>query len=361
MVTVLQYMTLISLSCSMISCATTQEFTVQNEPSEFSSDVHVHQTNGIDVLTELDRDYWLQTRKSTSKEQLRLYSALGLREWDVAIADARIHLETHPGDYVALSVLSTALAMKQNFNLASYYAKLIDKLYPGQAESKNIMGLAILNRPGATYQDIQEAAQKFESAFESDEKQIASGLNLGHLHLQTGNSQSAREVFEQVRKRCGNCTASLYGSGLAASRLKDFKFAKQTFKKILDRDPKNAQAKYYLALVENFGFHKPKEAVAILAELLEERMEQPSDNLDILRQANFLKRRIEAQIYAQKYRGGPHFQEQVSNEVFATTTDSASAPDNIESTEQDKQDSTPEESAITPASDSTEEYDLESP
>lgn len=317
---------------TMMGCATNQDYAVQEDvpkPDEVSAEVHVHQTSGLDVVSELDRDVWMQTRKSTDKDQMRLYSSLGLREWDVAIGDARHYLKTHPGDFVALSVLSTALAMKQNYNLASYYAKLIDKLYPGQAESKNIMGLAILHRPGANYQDIQKAAKNFEAAFTSDEKQIASGLNLGHLHLQSGNAQSAKQVFEIVRRRCQDCTASLYGLGLAASRLKEFPFAKKTFEDILQRDPSNNQAKYYLALVENFGFNKPQEAVSILTEMLDSRKDGQSQDVDVLRQANFLKRRIEAQIYAQNYKSLPQQQKLLDQEGF-TIANSADEEDESE-------------------------------
>ena len=123
--------------------------------------LHVHQTNGEDVITELNRDRWVQIRKSTRSDQTKLYAGLGAREWDVAIADARAYLAEHPGDFVALRVLSTALAMKQNFALANYYAQMIEKSHPGQAETYNIQGLATLNKPGASFADFRLAAQHF--------------------------------------------------------------------------------------------------------------------------------------------------------------------------------------------------------
>ena len=276
-----------------VSCETTRS---RSSSSSYKT-LHVHQTNGEDVITELNRDRWVQIRKTTKSDHTKLYAGLGAREWDVAIADSRAYLADHPGDFVALRVLSTALAMKQNFSLANYYAQMIEKSHPGQAETYNIQGLATLNKPGASFADFKMAAGHFERAFETDQSQVASGLNLGHLHLESGNAQAAKDVFGAVAVRCKSCSAALYGQGLAATRLRQYPAAKSYFEKILASDSNNLKASYNLALVENYGFKDPKRAIAILAKVLENKSD---GSLAVKRQANFLKRRLEAQVYAEK-------------------------------------------------------------
>ena len=259
--------------------------------------LHVHQTNGKDILTELTRDHWLQVRKSSKSQHQKLYSSLGTREWNVAISDARAYLAKNPRDIVALQVLSLALSMKQNFSLAAYYIRLLEKYHPGQVETLNIQGLAILNQPGATFADFRKAMNKFEEAFENSPREIASGLNLGHLHLEMGNAAAAQDVFKIVQDRCDNCTAALLGFGVASSRVRDFDEARDAFERIIDKEPNHLRAKYYIAVVENYGFSRKKKAVSLLAEVLEDTS---SKQLEIKRQANFLMRRVQAQIYAEK-------------------------------------------------------------
>jgi tetratricopeptide (TPR) repeat protein len=255
----------------------------------------VHQTNGKDILTRLSREGWIQKRKTASSDQMRLYSSLGTREWDVAINDARAYLQDHPKDRVALTVLATALAMKQNYSLAAYYGSLLEKYYPDYPETANLLGLAKLNRTGATYEDYQEAAAYFERAFDSHGNQVASGLNLGHLHLEMGNAEGARDVFKIVADRCGYCVEALLGYGIASSRLQDFKAAGQTFNRILENDPGNEEAQYYQALVAVYGDKDHDRAINLLSELVERPGQQ---NLEIKRKANFLLRRLEARTYA---------------------------------------------------------------
>ncbi|SMF32263.1 tetratricopeptide repeat protein [Pseudobacteriovorax antillogorgiicola] len=278
----------------LTSCVTSSG---DQETEQGSADIHVHQTSGQDILSELNRDQWINIRKTSNSDQMKLYSSLGTREWDVAINDARAYLENHPKDMVALQVLSIGLAMKQNFSLSAYYSRLIEKYHPGQLETANIQGLAILNQPGATFADFRRAMVKFEEAFEGNNREVASGLNLGHLHLEMGNGAAARDVFKIVQNRCGNCTAALLGFGVASSRIKDYEESKEAFETILDRDPDNLQAKYYIAIIENYGFQKKEKAVKILADVVDDKS---TNDLDIKRRANFLMRRLEAQIYSEK-------------------------------------------------------------
>ncbi|MFW7379634.1 MAG: tetratricopeptide repeat protein [Oligoflexus sp.] len=255
----------------------------------------VHQTTGRDVLSHMGRDYWVQVRKTADSDQMRLYASLGTKDWDVAINDARAYLKDHPKDRVALTVLATALAMKQNYSLAAYYGNLIEQYYPGYPETANLLGLAVLNRPGASYRDFQEAASHFEKAFDAHGNQVASGLNLGHLHLEMANAEAAKSVFRIVRSRCGDCSEAMIGYGIASSLLQEYDEAEQTFAAILSREALHVEAQYYLALISAYGKQDDQRAIKLLANLLG----NPSnENLEIKRKANFLLRRLEARKYA---------------------------------------------------------------
>ena len=303
----------ISLSLGAMGCVTNQSQQTGRsaEQPNYNLPPSVHQTSGRDILSPLNRDRWIQIRSETNDDHMKLYSSLGTREWDVAINDARAYLAEHPKDRVAMTVLAIGLAMKQNYSLAAYYGNLIERYYPGYPETANLQGLAILNRPGASYQDFRKAVQHFETAFNNFPNQVASGLNLGHLYLDMANASAARDVFQIVRDRCGDCVESLLGYGIAASRLKDFDNAEKTFETILSKSPNNLTAKYYLALILNYGKKKPQEAVAILENLLED---DSKSNLEIKRKANFLMRRLEAQLYADQQNKAPTLQPELATD-----------------------------------------------
>ena len=129
--------------------------------------------------------------------------------------------------------------------------------------------------------------------------------------MEMGNFDAAIDTFQTTRERCNECMAAVLGHGIAASRNKDFTLAKQSFEKALKVDPKNVKAKYYLAVVENFGFKKKQVAVKLLADLLDS---DDKRNLSVKRKANFLMRRIEAQLYAQKTERNIPLEEQISPE-----------------------------------------------
>lgn len=260
----------------------------------------VHQTSGRNVVTHLDRDFWIETRQTSNNEHMKLYSGLGMKEWDVAINDARLYLRDHPNDRVALTVLATALAMKQNYSLAAYYGRLLERHYPNYPETSNLLGLATLNRPGASYRDFQEAAAYFEKAFDSHGNQIASGLNLGHLHLEMANASAAKDVFRIVSRRCNQCNEALIGYGIASSQRGDYDDAEAAFQQILKRNPDNAEAQYYLAIIATYGRNDDRRAMRLLSNLLKSPND---DNLEIKRKGNFLLRRLEAKHHASKPRG----------------------------------------------------------
>lgn len=261
---------------------------------DFEDQPIVLQTSGKTLMRQISRDRWIAIRNSTKSEQVKLYANLGAAEWDVAITDARNYLQNHPQDEVGLTVLALALTMKQNYSLAGYYAKLLDKYHPGNPEVKNILGLAEMSKPGATFQDYKDAIRFFEGAFNTSQTQIASGMNLAQLHLEMGNLEASRDVFQAVYQRCGKCAEAGLGYGITLARLQSFAKAEDAFNDVLSEDKHNPFARYYLALIAKYGKNDNQEAMVQLQKMLDDT---EAKNMEMQRKANFLLRRIQAQVY----------------------------------------------------------------
>lgn len=298
---------LISLSLlGLTACVTTQESKssaqrASSSPASSSGLIYqktpiVQQTSGRSILRKLDRDTWIQLRNSTKDAHIKLYATLGAGEWDVAISDARAYLQAHPRDEVAITVLSLALSMKKNYSLAAYYAKLLEEMHPGNPEVYNILGLAIMNKPGPNYEDYRDAMRNFQTAFDASSQQVASGLNLAYLQLEMGNASVARDTFAAVRERCEQCVEASLGHGIALSRTREFEKAEKAFQSVLEKDPHSSYARYYLALVAKYGRNDNQAAMKYLSAILDDTQNK---NTDMQRKANFLYRRIQAQVYGQ--------------------------------------------------------------
>ena len=158
---------------------------------------------------------------------------------------ARLILLKNPANVQAREALATSLYLQGNHEKAAYYARLILEKNPGNAIALNISGLALMKRSN-DQEDIREAKNLFEKAFSGEGSEIAAGLNLAHLLLETGNSKRALATFEQTANRCGNCFQALLGASIAARRAKDFKTSKDFLDRVLG--DKNPIAYYHLAL-----------------------------------------------------------------------------------------------------------------
>lgn len=293
---------------------------------DFADKPIVLQTSGKTLMKQITRDRWVAIRNSTKSEHIKLYADLGAAEWDAGITDSRNYLQNHPQDEVALTVLALALTMKQNYSLAGYYAKLLDKYHPGNPEVKNILGLVAMSKPGATFEDYKEAIRLFEGAFNSSQTQIASGMNLAQLHLEMGNLEASRDVFHAVYSRCGKCSEAGLGYGIALARLQSFAKAEDTFNDVLSDDKHNPYARYYLALIAKYGKNDNQEAMSQLQAMLDDT---ESKNMEMQRKANFLLRRIQAQVYgkpkdkAQAVKSAPKKKDKPLSDVKAEEIESA--------------------------------------
>ncbi|MBC7660757.1 MAG: hypothetical protein H7249_13760 [Chitinophagaceae bacterium] len=291
---ILAISTLLALTACQTTGSTPAAGRAGEPKTDYANKPIVLQTSGKTLMRQVSRDRWVQIRNSTKNEYTRLYADLGAGEWAAATIDSRNYLQNHPSDEVALTVLSLALTMRQNYSLAGYYAKLLDKYHPGNPEVKNILGLAEMAKPGATLEDYQTSIRLFEEAFNAAPNQIASGLNLAQLHLEMGNLEGARDVYHAVYSRCDKCSEAGLGYGIAQARLQSYAKAEEAFNDVLSEDKHNAYARYYLALVAKYGKNDNQEAIDQLSKML---ADTESKNVEMQRKANFLLRRIQAQVY----------------------------------------------------------------
>jgi cytochrome c-type biogenesis protein CcmH/NrfG len=228
------------------------------------------------VISAHDRRYWLDMRQAKGTLP-RMSGALATGESAATIELAKHYLEQRPGDPDGLTMLATALAMARNYDLAAYYAALVEKARPGDGPALNIKGMATMLTPKARIEDFRRAAGYFEQAFAADKTQIAPGLNLGALQLELGNAAAAANTFGEVAKRCGQCAVAMMGYGVAASRSHQFDAAKTAFESVLKKNPLNAGALYNLALVYKNGYNNRKQAEKYLDQLLaDSRIKDPS-------------------------------------------------------------------------------------
>jgi tetratricopeptide (TPR) repeat protein len=243
------------------------------------------------AVANLKRDSWVEIRKSSDSQIVKMYAALGASEWNVAISDARAYLEKKPKDLDALTVLAIGLAMNKQYQLAAYYAGLIETFHGEKSVAKNIEGLAIINSPSVTVHDYKKALAVFRESFDLSGNEIAAGLNIGHIYLRMDRYAEAVDIYRATRDRCGGCEEASLGLGIAQTRTGSLKAAKATFESIIEKNPEHQMALFRLALIEKNAFKNQDKAKSYLERLLASPSEQ---NLDIKRQANFVLRSMEA-------------------------------------------------------------------
>ena len=207
----------------------------------------------------------------------KMLSSLATGNCQVSAEEAKKYLNNRPKDLTALSVLTTALAVCKKYDAAAFFANLIQKYYPGKSETLNIKALAIVMAPNNRTADFLAAADLFQQAFDASQTEVASGLNLGYLHLELGNAKAALDAFQAVSTRCGDCSQARVGFGIASSRLHRFDKAQQAFETVLDREPDNFEAMFLLALVEKTGFKDREKAAKLLRHVVAEAPPQAKD------------------------------------------------------------------------------------
>ena len=220
-----------------------------------------------------ERAYWLQQRQGKSILG-RMNGNLATGEAENAVLLAKARLAEHPGEAQALGLLVSALVMARNYEMANYYASMLEQVQPGSAIALNAKGLARALAPASKAADYAQAAVYFQQAMDSDQTQVAAGLNLGYLQLEVGNASAAAATFKVVGSRCQNCIASLLGAGIALARSRQFPAAVSVFNDILSQRPNHAVALYNLALVYKNGYNNKAKAEAYLVAVLRDSRTQ---------------------------------------------------------------------------------------
>lgn len=237
------------------------------------------------------RASWVQLRKSRKSPYDKLEAAAALGDWEKTVIEARLFLRDNPKNQGALKLLATGLLMRRSFEMALYYAKVYDQFYPGDSDIYNIMGLCYLYLKTERNHHFKTATYWLSQALEKSEAQVAAGLNLGYLYLETGNFYKATDVFSTASQRCGECPRAKLGYGVSLLRTSRYKEAKRVFKEILADNPANGTALFKLALVEKNGFNNPQRARAHLNALINSSRIK---NATLKRRANFLLRSLDS-------------------------------------------------------------------
>lgn len=236
------------------------------------------------------RSSWVQVRKTNKGAYEKLEAAAALGDWEKTVIEARMYLRDNPKNQGALKLLATGLLMRRSFEMALYYAKVYEQFYPGDADIYNIMGLCYLYLKTEQFHNFKTAIYWLNSAVEKSDSQVAAGLNLGYLYLETGNFYKATDVFSTASQRCGDCPRAKLGYGVSLLRTSRYKEAKRVFEEILADNPYNGTALFKLALVEKNGFNNPAKARQHLNYLI---TSQRIKNAALKRRANFLLRTLE--------------------------------------------------------------------
>jgi tetratricopeptide (TPR) repeat protein len=258
--------------CTISSCSTFGELRKSNEKPQSDSAAAsiVVSKPGADLptISSVDNNAWIQMREAKDNGQDRLNGLLATGTWREAAEEARRELEKTPGDGSLLTRLAAAHALGRNYEMAAYYGGLALKTNPANSDAMNLIGLRLMMASNNRRRDYEEAMSMFQKSLETDGTQVAAALNLGHLQLDLGDTQTAFESFSVAARRCDQCFDAAYGVGLASMRLARWDQAKVTFENILKQDKSKAAAQYQLAIVINRGFNDPNKASNIMQELV---------------------------------------------------------------------------------------------
>lgn len=246
------------------------------------------------LISAQDLNYWVHLKTKGPHALARMRGQLATGDWEAAIQSGKAYLITSPDHPEAMMGLASAYAIGRRYEMAAYYANQVLKIQPTNSDALNILGLRLMMATGNRRADYQDAVNLFQRSMETDGTQIAAGLNLGHLQLELGLTSDAAGTFATTARRCGDCTSSLMGEGIASARSGKGEEAKSAFEKILGRDPNHAEAKYQLAMNYRNNLKDDRKATKFLQDIVSDAEGQYRDDLPVKRQANIALRRIKA-------------------------------------------------------------------
>jgi thioredoxin-like negative regulator of GroEL len=218
------------------------------------------------VLTEIAPETWVSMKAGSPSEQMHAH--LFARRYEEAEKSAREILSREPRNLEALLVLTNALVATRQFELASWYADVLERWWPERSESLNIRALATLGTADNRLARWMRAAELFRMALVRSPDEVAAALNLGSLHLWMGDDQAALSAFKDASKRCGGCAVAQIGTANALAQGAQSLPAKDILERVLSSDGSNLEAMFRLAVLYNIGFGDQKKAEETLVKLM---------------------------------------------------------------------------------------------
>ncbi|MCX6119404.1 MAG: tetratricopeptide repeat protein [Proteobacteria bacterium] len=246
------------------------------------------------ILSDQSKSHWISLKNSNGESLDRMRGQLATGDWERAIESAKNFLKKHPNHPEALMGIAAANAIGRKFEMASYYAMLVLKIQPGNADAMNIMGLRIMMSTGNRRADYQDALTWFQRSLDSDSTQIAAGLNMGHLQLDLGASAEAIAPFRTASERCKTCRGALMGLAIASSRSGRGDDALVALKDVLNQDSSNAEARFQMAIVYKNNFQDIAKSQAILQEIVSDADGRYKNGMQTKRQANVVLRKLKS-------------------------------------------------------------------
>lgn len=289
---------LLMITARLSGCTTFNELrktkNTATDDSAASSIVISRPGDTTPMISSISDATWIQLRESKDSGRDRLNGLLATGAWQEATEEARRQLEKTPGDPSILTTLASAYALGRNYEMGSYYAEVVLKANPSNADALNIVGLRLMMASKNRRLDFDDALGMFKRAQDIDGSHFAAALNAGYLQLDLGDAQAALESFEIGMRRCSYCFDAEYGYGLAAMRSGNWEQAKKTFESALNRDKTKAAAQYQLAIVMYLGLNDQKNAISKLQEVVSDPDGRFKNSGEVKRAANVTLRRWRA-------------------------------------------------------------------
>jgi tetratricopeptide (TPR) repeat protein len=179
------------------------------------------------------------------------YIAVG--DWVGAEEQARKRLKAEPGNRAVLKKLTIAMAAQGKYHEAAAYAEFMLGKFGQDADALNILGTCQFLAEGDLFLIRQRALGLLKEAYKKSEKNVAAGINLGTMLVETGQAKAAVKFLPKVHKACGGCRVA--GTALARAYVGagEFKKADEILKRIVSAEPRNFEVLYLLAVVNMDG------------------------------------------------------------------------------------------------------------
>ena len=263
---------LLILASAFVGCRTTTNSTMRltakssSEPVTVNAKVVQASIGKEVVVSEIAPDRWVALRTGSPSEQMHAH--IVARKYEQAEKAAREILVREPRDLEALLALTNVLVATRQFELALWYADVLERWWPERSESLNIRALAILGTADNRLDRWMRATELFRMALVRSRGEVAAALNLGSLHLWMGDDIAALAAFKDAAKRCDGCAVAQIGMANALAQGSEFAPAREILERVLSSDGSNVEVLYRLAVLQFMGFGDRKKAEETLVKLM---------------------------------------------------------------------------------------------